>query len=283
MEVLAPGVGRVSLRSPTLPPATHTGCYLIGEESLTAFDPASPWEDERGRLLQELREDGRPVERIVLTHHHVDHVSGAVALQAALAEQGQHVPIAAHPVTAELLAGQVAVQEHLLDDQDLRCGGLELRCVHTPGHAPGHLVFHEPRSGMVVAGDMVAGEGTILLLPGEGELGAYLDSLERMRSLGARALLPSHGPVLEQADQVLVHYLAHRHQRTRQVVEALRSTGRADPFSLVARVYPELSPSAHGIAALQIAAHLLWLGGQGVAEAHEDGSWTLREPVRRSG
>lgn len=275
MEALAPGVARVAVRSPTLPPATHTNCYLVGHTALTVIDPASPWEDEQELLVRSIVASGLPVERILLTHHHVDHVSGASALQARLAAEGVAVPIAAHPVTAELLRGQIAVQELLHDGQVLACGGVELRCVHTPGHAPGHLVFHEPRSGMLVAGDMVAGVGTILLLPGEGELGAYLRSLRRMRTLGARALLPSHGPVLEPADAALAQYIAHREQRTAQVVVGL-SAGEAEVMQLVAVVYPELDPALHGVAALQVLSHLHWLQAEERAEETSAGRWRAR-------
>jgi ribonuclease/clavin/mitogillin len=274
MQTLAPGVARIALRSPTLPPATHTNCYLVGEAALSVFDPASPWEDERQRLIAALDEDGRPVERIVLTHHHHDHVAGAVALQEHLASRGQQVPIVAHELTASLLRRSVEVQQTLVDEQVLLCGDVPLRCVHTPGHAPGHLVFLEVQSGMVVAGDMVAGVGTILLLPGEGHLGDYLDSLARMRLLGAQVLLPSHGPMLEDADATLAYYIDHRNERSDQVRGALKN-GDGTPMELVPLVYGELPIAVRPFAAMQLMSHLEWLRGRGEVVEVTPGSWRV--------
>ena len=67
---------------------------------------------------------------------------------------------------------------------------------HTPGHAPGHLAFHLRERRALIAGDMVGGMSTILIDPEQGDMGAYLDSLERLRRLDCRTLLPGHGPPL---------------------------------------------------------------------------------------
>jgi glyoxylase-like metal-dependent hydrolase (beta-lactamase superfamily II) len=190
-------VSVVPVRTPTLPPATHTNAWVLGRGDLTVFDPASPWDDEQARLAAALKgriAQGERVERIVLTHHHDDHVGGAEALRKALGD----VPVAAHPVTASLVAGRIRVDETIDDDAVLCCGGVELRALFTPGHAPGHLAFVEATTGVTVAGDLVAGIGTILIAPDDGDLGQYLDSLDRLRASGAKVLLPAHGPALHQ-------------------------------------------------------------------------------------
>src|SRR5688572_17465966 len=101
MENVAPGVSVVHVRTPTLPPATHTNSWILGEGELTVVDPASPYDDEQARLFAELEREiarGRRVRRLFLTHHHHDHVSGATDLQERLRARGHEVPIAAHPV-----------------------------------------------------------------------------------------------------------------------------------------------------------------------------------------
>lgn len=263
LEPIVPGIRRFAVRTPTLPPATHTNVYVAGEQALTVFDPASPWEDEQASLLAALDATGAPVERLVLTHHHDDHVSGAMALQAALRGRGLHVPIAAHPVTARLLSGTVAVDVSLEDGDLLQADGVSLVVRFTPGHAPGHLVFHDRDSGAVVAGDLVAGEGTILIDPAEGDLGDYLRSLERVAQDGPRVLLPSHGPALEPADAVLAYYVAHRHQRTQQIRDALAALGPSAPEALADQVYEGHPPPVRMLGAIQIRAHLAWLVAQG--------------------
>jgi ribonuclease/clavin/mitogillin len=269
-----PGIQTVPVRTPTLPPATHTNTYVVGEGAMSVFDPASPWEDEQRRLaalLQERIAAGEQVERIVLTHHHHDHVSGAEALRAAL---GADVPIAAHPVTASLVQGQIRVDESLVHGDILMCGGRTLHVHFTPGHAPGHLVFVDGGSGAVIAGDMVAGVGTIAIDPREGNLADYLASLEAMRHMGATVLLPSHGPPLAPPEAVLSMYIAHRHGRTDQIRRALDEGGASTPRDLVPEVYPDLPAAIAPLAAMQITAHLVWLVERGLAVEH-DGRWQL--------
>lgn len=276
IEQLAPGVRLVAVRTPTLPPATHTNTWILGEGALTVVDPASPWEDEQQRLAQALQAriaQGERVERIVLTHHHADHVGGARALQAALSDAP--VPIAAHRATADRLAPHVAIDEFLDDDQLLDAGGLTLAVRFTPGHAPGHVVLHDLRSGVMVAGDMVAGVGTILVEPGDGDLAHYLASLERMQRLSPSLLLPAHGPALEHPDAVLSFYIAHRHQRTDQIRRALDAAGESTPLELAQAVYGDvLPPEALPFAAAQVVSHLRWKAQHGLAEAvHAEERW----------
>ena len=270
IEPVEARVGVVPVRTPTLPPATHTNVWVLGDRRVTVVDPASPYEDEQGRLLAAL--DGVEVERIVLTHHHPDHVAGAWALQRALAARGRAAPIVAHAVTAAWIG--VAVDQTVGEGDALHVDGVDWTVHHTPGHAPGHVVLHQPGAGVIVAGDMVAGVGTILIGPDDGDLGQYLASLDRLQALGADRLLPAHGPALQHAGVVLGMYVAHRHQRTEQVRQALHRLGHAGPFELVPQVYPELAPEAAPIAALQIFAHLRWMGAHGLA-AEEGGGWRL--------
>lgn len=273
-EPVADGIRSLDLRSPTLPPATHTRCWVVGHRAFTVFDPASPWSDEQERLDEAFLAAGVPVERIVLTHHHPDHVGGAVALRDVLAARGQQVPIVAHAETARLLAGDIDVDEQIADGAQLSCGGVTLDAWHTPGHAAGHLVFHDRASGAVVAGDLVAGVGTILIDPWEGDLGLYLASLERTQALGARALLPAHGPVLEHADAVLGFYVAHRHQRTAAIVAALDHLGETTADVVAKVVYgSELPEVMIPVAAIQVSAHLVWLRQHGRADGELGGTW----------
>lgn len=267
---VAPGVAVVPVLTPTLPPATHTNAVVLGHRDVLVLDPASPWEEEQARLADCLRDVA--VRAIVLSHHHVDHVSGAADLRARTG-----APILAHPLTAERVDFTVDGLLHEGDELALDHG--RWRVLHTPGHARGHLCLHEPDAGVVIAGDMVAGVGTIVLDPPEGELGTYLNSLERLRALGASAMVPAHGPVLTEPDLVLNYYIEHRHHRTAQVLAALGAAhGPARPSELVPHIYPELSAPFTFVAARQVLCHLQWLASQGRAAEGEDGRWTL-EPT----
>lgn len=257
---LAPGLSVVPLKSPTLPPATRTNAWLLGQRDVVVVDPASPWDGPRQAFLDAL--DGRRVQAIFLTHHHVDHVSGA----AWLAEQ-TGAPVLAHAETADRIELPVA---RLLDEGDVvQTDAGDWRCLHTPGHAPGHLcLWRAPLPGddrgELVAGDMVAGEGTILLDPPEGHLQTYLDSLERLLGLGPSRLLPAHGPALPDGPARLQAYIAHRHARTAQVQAALAAAGDASSHDLASVVYPDLPAAFLPIAARQILVHLVWLRERGL-------------------
>jgi len=263
---MTPGVQIVPTRTPTLPPATHTNTWIVGEGDLTVIDPASPWPEEQ-RLLAEALEDrlllGERVERIVLTHHHHDHVSGVGALLHWLDEA---VPVLAHAATAELLHGIVRITHTISDATEIAAGGRRLCAHHTPGHAPGHLVFHDLDEGWMIAGDMVAGIGTILLHPDEGDLGDYLASLQHMKRLRPTALLPSHGPVLDDPESLLSMYVAHRHMRSDQTHSCLRTLGAMTPAELAPHVYGDLDPRFLGFAVLQLRTHLRWLTEHGVVQ-----------------
>ena len=270
------GIQTVPLRTPTLPPATHTNTYVVGQGQLSIFDPASPFPEEQRALIAAL--DARTnevVTRIVLTHHHHDHIMGAHVLQETYRERGQRVPIVAHPKTAELVAHVLTVDAFWTDGQTEDCGGIELTATHTPGHAPGHLVFQSSEDQAMIAGDMVAGIGTILIDPMDGNLEDYLRSLQRMRALSPSCLLPAHGPQLDHPDDVLSMYIAHRHLRTDQIRTCLEVHGRQTPRDIVPHVYPELDSRAHGLAARQIESHLLWMAGHGMARRTEEKIWYL--------
>jgi len=278
MSPLPPGIELVAVRTPTLPPATHTNCWIVGQGDLVVVDPASPWEDEQGRLFTAVLdrvERGERVASLLLTHHHADHVSGAIDLQRRLNLAGHRVPIAAHPVTAALLEGHIQVEMPVAHGDAVTAGGRRLRAIFTPGHAPGHLALHDRDSGAMIAGDMVAGVGTIAIDPDEGDLQDYLDSLQRLIDLQPSTLLPAHGPALPHAHAVLSFYIAHRHSRTEQVRTALDHAGRATALALAPTVYPELATALYPLAARQITTHLNWLQANGRVRAHADGRWTL--------
>jgi len=127
----------VPVRTPTLPPATRTNCYIVGDRARAlAIDPATPYADEQARLDAYVESEGIRLAAIVLTHHHVDHVGDAARLAA---KHG--VPVWAHRETASRVAGRVQVSAVLDEGARVDVGASELRALFTPGHAPGHLCF----------------------------------------------------------------------------------------------------------------------------------------------
>ncbi len=274
---VAPGIEALPLRTPTLPPATHTQAYLVGRGEFVLVEPASPYEDELARAVAWVEARlarGERLRAILATHHHPDHIGGATALAERLG-----APLWAHEATAARLAGRVSFARHLEDGELLVLDGdppLRLRAVHTPGHAPGHLCFLDEDSRALVAGDMVASEGTILVETTDGDMAQYLDSLARLDALGASVLLPAHGGPIVDAHAKLTGYVAHRLAREAKVLAALRAAGGpCSVEALVPAAYADAPQAVWPLAALSAEAHLVKLAREGRAERTEAG-WRVR-------
>jgi glyoxylase-like metal-dependent hydrolase (beta-lactamase superfamily II) len=125
----------------------------------------------------------------------------------------------------------------------------------------------------VIAGDMVAGVGTILIDPSEGDMAEYLASLEALLALAPARLLPAHGPVITDAPGKLREYLAHRRMREARIADALAAAGRATPRALVAVAYADTPPPLWGLAERSLLAHLEKLERDGCARRDDDGNW----------
>jgi glyoxylase-like metal-dependent hydrolase (beta-lactamase superfamily II) len=252
----------LALDTPTLPPATATNTLILGGDRLLVIEPATPHPREQARLdalLAELLAEGRTLAGVALTHHHVDHVGYARALRDA-----HGVPIHAHPDTAARLDFEV---DELIDDGwQLELGdGHVVDALLTAGHAPGHLAFWDRATELAHVGDLVAGEGTILVdVRDGGDMAVYLDSLrrtaERVRERAAAGVsprfVPAHGPVLDDPVAVLEHYVRHRLAREDKVRRAVLDEGRRRFMGILASAYADTPKRLWPIAALSVEAHL---------------------------
>ena len=197
---------------------------------------------------------------VLLTHHHLDHTLGARVLG---------LPIAATEKTAERL--DFPVDRILHDGERLEAGPRGWRMLQLPGHTRGHLCLIEDGSGAVIAGDLVAGVGTVIIDPPEGDMADYLASLDRLLGEKPGAIYPAHGPVVPAGVQKLEHYRAHRLEREMLVLHALAKQGPATPAQLVPAAYPDVKPEMYPYAERSLLAHLYKLVREGRASQSDQG------------
>lgn len=255
----------IPLRTKTLPPATHTNCFIVGIGRFAVIDAASPFPDEQARLatlVDRLICDGGKCEAIIVSHLHKDHIGGETALRTHLDQvHGCRVPLVAHARTASDLAGTVMFDGLLGDGDQLRLEDREgtrfaLDVLHTPGHARGHLAFYDSEMRFLLSGDNVVGTGTVVIAPPQGNMTDYLGSLERMRDLsGLRFLAGSHGAATYDARGRIAGYIAHRLGRERQIAGVLE-TGVRDPSAIAGIVYSGLDERLMPLAVKTVEAHL---------------------------
>jgi glyoxylase-like metal-dependent hydrolase (beta-lactamase superfamily II) len=244
------------VRAPNPSPMTleGTNTYLLGAQGageVVVVDPGPDLLDHRRAVDDALAEADAAVVAVVLTHHHSDHAEAAGWAD----EWGA----ALYAFTPRLVPGPAVA---LADGAQLQRGGMTIEAVHTPGHASDHLCLRVVETDAVLTGDHVLGRGTTVIAWPDGDMAAYLASLERLATLGAAVLYPGHGPVVDDPQSRVAEYLAHRREREEQVVAALRA-GAATPAEVVAAVYAEVDPVLHPVAERSVRAHLAKLVAEG--------------------
>ncbi|MFK7740663.1 MAG: MBL fold metallo-hydrolase [Planctomycetota bacterium] len=273
----SPGIVLAPLRTPTLPPATTTNCYLVGHEKIWIIDPGSPDATEQQRLLDlldELTANGQELAGVLLTHHHPDHTGGVLALC-----QARNLKAYGHPETLARLHADVPRGGEVLDGDHLELGrapdgttGWTLQAIFTPGHDRGHLCFRESRYGAMIAGDMLSTVSSIIIDPPEGHLRTYLNSLERLQQFAMSTLYPAHGPALRDGQRLVAKYLRHRRQREAVLTKTLGELSSASIEELLPKVYWDADPRLYPFAARSLQAGLDKLVEDGVARLFaEDG------------
>lgn len=271
-EPVSPHIVRVPLRSTTLPPADHTNVYVVlGALGAVVWDAGGRDEASLQPLWEALGELGDPpVLAVVLSHAHPDHVERAEAIC-----RRTGAPARAHPSLRGRLgrAADGIPWGAALDEGDrIELGGASIEILFTPGHAPDHLAGWVPEDRALLAGDLLAGEGTVAIVPPEGDLRLYLESLRRVASLAPVVAGPGHGPVLRDPVRAARETYEHRLMREGQVLALLRE-GLGDPAEIARRIYGESLPErVLPFARATVAAHLGKLAAEGLAR-EEGGRW----------
>jgi glyoxylase-like metal-dependent hydrolase (beta-lactamase superfamily II) len=279
---IAPDVQRLVAPNASLMTGPGTNSYVIGEPPRAVLDPG-PDDPAHIALLQ--RAVPRP-RFIFVTHTHADHSSGARSLATATGAPIVGLPPPADGRQDETCVPQVRpANDEVLSlapegGEDARSGRgvgpafgpIHVRAIHTPGHASNHVCFLLEESSLLFSGDHVLDGVTPVILPPDGDMAAYIDSLRRLKTYHPRAIAPGHGRVLANPAEVIDGVIAHRAKREAKVLAVLDALGCATLDELLPRVYSDVRPELHRIARLSLEAHLIKLAREGRAR-HRDDSW----------
>ncbi|MBI1383970.1 MAG: MBL fold metallo-hydrolase [Rhizobiales bacterium] len=287
-EELAPAVLRLVAANPGPMTFKGTNSYLIGRESLALVDPGP---DDAAHVEAIVRAAaGRPITHILVTHTHRDHIGGLERLQhltgapslaiapsvygaadAVVTSTGQAPAAGAgEPAASEKSIREAALTSFvpdigLRDGERVEAGDCAIEVVHTPGHTPDHVAFRLLEGGILFTGDHVMGWNTTVVIPPEGRMAHYMDSLERLYAADAdRLYLPGHGDVVRQPRRLVKAFLMHRRMREAAILDVL-AEGPATIDSVTARVHQGLAENLMAAARLQVEAQLEWLSERGLA------------------
>lgn len=280
LEELEPGISRVLAHNPSAFTYYGTQTYLAGIEDVAVIDPGPDDPAHIDAIVEAIGE--RPVVAILCTHTHRDHSPAAAPLsQRTGAPIVGCAPLALETVGPRADAsfdGDYSPDRILEDGERLEIGGRELIAVATPGHTSNHLCF--AWDDALFTGDHVMSWSTTVVVPPDGDMAAYMRSLEKLRQRRDRIYFPAHGPPVTNPQQYVRHLVGHRMQRERQILKLVSGHHRAIP-DIVAEAYPGLDPRLTTAAGGSVYAHLLDLERRGMVVQNGE-LWTGTESDSRS-
>ena len=275
-DQVSPLIRRVVANNPG--PFTYlgTGTYIIGKGEVAVIDPGPDMPDHLEALLAAL--EGETVTHILVTHHHTDHSPLAGPLQEKTGAKIYGCAVGAK-------AGDSAVITEAGHDLDFSpdidiCGGgavfegpgWTLEAIATPGHTSNHICFALKEENALFSGDHIMGWSTTVVSPPDGDMTAYMDSLDKVKARGFDILWPTHGPPVRDVAPFIEAYIAHRRAREAQVLKAL-ADGHGRIKDMIPTLYAEVDKRLWPAAARSVLGHMIDLVRRGivVTDAPEPG------------
>ncbi len=272
LEELEPGIARVLAHNPSAFTYYGTQTYLIGTSEVAVVDPGPDLPEHVEALENAI--GGRRVAAIMCTHTHRDHSPSARPLAACTG-----APIigcmalaleTVGPRADAAFDGDYAPDRVLADGQALEVDGEVVIAVATPGHTSNHLCF--AYRGALLTGDHVMGWSTTVVVPPDGDMAAYMASLDKLRQRDDRVYYPAHGPAVTNPQQYVRGLVGHRMQREKQILRLVGERPRPIP-DIVANAYPALDPRLVIAAGGSVLAHLVDLERRRLVERAGE-TWT---------
>ena len=248
------------LLAPNPSPFTYTGTqtYIVGRGEVAVIDPGPDLAEHVAAIFSAT--EGERVRAILCTHTHRDHSPASRALQAVT---GAPI-IGCAPLTVEddgprsdaAFDAEYRPDQVLADGQSITVGGATLEAVATPGHTSNHLCFALPQTGALFSGDHIMGWSTTVVSPPDGDMAAYMRSLDKLLTRDDRLYYPAHGDPVKEPHRFVRAVMAHRRQRERQILDLLEQQSQTIP-EMVSSMYRGIEPRLHGAAGRSVLAHLI--------------------------
>lgn len=266
MRRIAPDVWRVVAPNPSPLTGPGTNTYVVGRRRRIVIDPGPDDPVHVGRILEVT---GGAIEHVVCTHSHPDHSPGAASLRTMTGGIVSGMP----PPDDGYQDLTYAPDRVLADADTVSDGDMQLRVLHTPGHASNHVCLLLEASGLLFTGDHLMSGSTVVILPPDGSMRLYLQSLDRLREMPIADLAPGHGSLMPNALDEIDRVRAHRLLRESKVVAALREYGPDTLDSILPIVYGDVPRFMHPVAKYSLLAHALKLEEDGRAQRDGD-TWS---------
>ncbi|MSQ62984.1 MAG: MBL fold metallo-hydrolase [Betaproteobacteria bacterium] len=253
-------VTRLTAPNPGAMTGPGTNTYLVGEAEIAVIDPGPALDAHIAKILEcGAGRSGSRIRWIITTHTHMDHSPASAALKAATGAQ-----VLGRPAPAGASQDQGYAPDRVLaDGERVALGNLHLRAIHTPGHASNHLCYLLEETRMLFTGDHVMQGSTVVINPPDGDMRAYLASLDKLLAVDIAIIAPGHGYLVGAPHKEVNRLVAHRLAREAKVAAALGRRGEATLDELVTDVYDDVSPKLHPVAMRSLTAHLDKLVAEG--------------------
>ena len=266
-DQVSPLIRRVVANNPG--PFTYlgTGTYIIGKGEVAVIDPGPDMPEHLDALMAAL--EGETVTHILVTHHHSDHSPLAGPLQAKTGAKIYGCAVGAKAADSTVIT-EAGHDLSFTPDIDI-CGGgavfegpgWTLEAIATPGHTSNHICFALKEENALFSGDHIMGWSTTVVSPPDGDMTAYMESLELVKARGFDILWPTHGPPVLKVEPFIDAYIAHRRAREAQVVKAV-GEGHGRIKDMVPVLYAEVDKRLWPAAARSVLGHMIDLTRRGV-------------------
>lgn len=267
---LTRNVRRLTAPNPSVMTGPGTNTYIVGDED-AGYAVIDPGPNDPVHVERIARLVGKKLHYIICTHSHDDHSPGAAPLKALAGGTIMGRP------TAEAVREMWPFEpERVLEDGErLQVGDSTLRVLHTPGHQSNHICLLLEEDRLLFTGDHIMNGSTVVISPPDGNMHAYMKSLERLRKEPVDYILPAHGYVLGSPVAEIDALIEHRLGRERKVIAGLKKAGAGATIDrLLPLVYDDVPTTLYPMAARSLRAHLDKLVIDGRATMNDD-AWTL--------